>query len=92
MPLQRLEPCAVKVASTVLRGLGASNRVRLPNWETAVVCEDTRKHYAEPRFEATGLIGIRLHVMVFCLRADVIRVISLRKANPREVKSYVAKN
>ena len=61
-------------------------------WETAVVCEDTRKHYAEPRFEATGLIGIRLHVMVFCLRADVIRVISLRKANPREVKSYVAKN
>jgi len=27
MPLQRLEPCAVKVASTVLRGLGAGNCV-----------------------------------------------------------------
>ena len=50
-------------------------------WETAVVREDARKRYAEPRFEATGLIGTRLHVMVFCLRAYVIRVISLRKAN-----------
>jgi hypothetical protein len=26
----RLEPCAVKVARTVLRGLGAGNRVWLP--------------------------------------------------------------
>lgn len=57
-------------------------------WETAVVHEDTRKRYDEPRFEAKGYIGDRLHVMVFCLRADAVRVISLRKANPREVKSY----
>ena len=57
-------------------------------WETAVVREDTRKQYAEPRFEAKGYIGDRLHVMVFCLRAETVRVISLRKANPREVKSY----
>ncbi len=57
-------------------------------WETAVVHEDARKQYAEPRFEAKGYIGDRLHVMVFCLRAEAVRVISLRKANPREVKSY----
>lgn len=57
-------------------------------WETAVVHEDARKRYAEPRFQATGYIGDRLHVMVFCFRADAVRVISLRKANPREVKSY----
>ena len=61
-------------------------------WETAVVHEDTRKQYSEPRFEATGLIGSRLHVMVFCRRADTVRVISLRKANSREVKNYVAEN
>ena len=30
MPLQRLEPCALKDACTVLRGLGAGNRVWLP--------------------------------------------------------------
>lgn len=58
-------------------------------WETALIREDTRKPYAEQRFEATGLIGDRLHVMVFCMRKDAIRVISLRKANSREVKRYV---
>ncbi|MDP1653228.1 MAG: BrnT family toxin [Rhodocyclaceae bacterium] len=57
-------------------------------WETAVVHEDTRKQYAERRFEVKGYIGDRLHVMVCCFRADAVRVISLRKANSREVKSY----
>jgi len=57
-------------------------------WEAAVVREDARKPYAEPRFKATGYIGDRLHVMVFCLRAETVRVISLRKANSREAKDY----
>lgn len=57
-------------------------------WETAVVREDARRQYAEPRFQATGYIGSRLHVMVFCIRADAVRVIGLRKANKREEKSY----
>ena len=57
-------------------------------WESAVVRQDSREQYAEPRFEAKGYIGDRLHVIVFCLRADAVHVISLRKANPREVKSY----
>ena len=57
-------------------------------WETAVVLQDTRKQYAEPRFEATGYIGERLHVMIFCHRSDAVRVISLRKANKREEKRY----
>lgn len=47
-----------------------------------------RQQYAEQRFEAIGYIGLRLHVMVYCLRGDAIRVISLRKANAREVKRY----
>ena len=34
-------------------------------WETAAIREDTRKAYAEQRFEATGLIGERLFVMVY---------------------------
>lgn len=57
-------------------------------WESAVVREDTREQYAEPRFEATGYIGDRLHMMVYCLRGDVVRIISLRKANKREEKRY----
>ncbi len=61
-------------------------------WETAVIREDTRKQYAEQRFEATGFIGGRLHVIVYCLRGDAYRIISLRKANAREVKRYVSEN
>lgn len=57
-------------------------------WETAVVREDTRKQYAEQRFEVTGYIGDRLYVMIYCRRTDAVRVISLRKANKREEKRY----
>ena len=57
-------------------------------WDAAVVQEDTRKQYAEPRFQAIGYIDERLHVIVFCLRADSVRVISLRKANKREENRY----
>lgn len=61
-------------------------------WETAVVHEDVRKQYSERRLKAIGLIGDRLHVMIYCMRKDALRVISLRKANLREVKRYVAEN
>jgi uncharacterized DUF497 family protein len=57
-------------------------------WETALVKVDDRRQYEETRFEATGYIGNRLHVMVFCLREAAVRIISLRKANSREVKRY----
>lgn len=42
----------------------------------------------EDRFQAHGLIDGRLHVLVFTMRSDVLRAISLRKAHPREVKRY----
>ena len=35
LPLEMLEPCAAKVACTVLRGLGAGNSPRLPDDKTA---------------------------------------------------------
>lgn len=60
-------------------------------WETAQVRVDDRRRYVETRFVAEGLIGQRLHVMVFCLREASVRIVSLRKANQREVKRY-AKN
>jgi hypothetical protein len=39
---------------------------------------------------ALALIGDRLHMMVFTPRANKAHVISLRKANKREVKRYEA--
>ena len=57
-------------------------------WENALIRVDDRKQYEETRFEAIGYIDERLHVMLFCLRETAVRIISLRKANSREVKRY----
>ena len=59
-------------------------------WDGALIVEDLRKGYGERRFQALGLIGDRLHMMVFTPRANKAHVISLRKANKREVKRYEA--
>jgi uncharacterized DUF497 family protein len=59
-------------------------------WDTAIVVEDLRKEYGEQRFQALGFIAGRLHAMVFTPRAGKIHVISLRRANRREVRRYEA--
>jgi len=55
---------------------------------TAAIDPDRRYAYGEDRFQALGLIDGRLHLLVFTMRGEVLRAISLRKANPREVKRY----
>lgn len=55
---------------------------------SALIVEDTRECYPEQRFQALGFIGERLHMLVFTPRDPSIHVISLRKANLREVKHY----
>jgi uncharacterized protein len=53
-----------------------------------VIRHDARRDYGEPRLVAYGLIGGRMHVCVYTLRSDAYRIISLRKANRREVDAY----
>ena len=57
-------------------------------WESALIQEDKRREYKERRFQALGFIGERLFMLVFTPRVPKLHVISLRKANPREVKRY----
>ena len=57
-------------------------------WETALIKQDQRRSYLETRFQAIGYISDRLCVLVFCERSEALRVISLRKANFREIKGY----
>lgn len=59
-------------------------------WETALEKIDTRSTYGEVRCTAIGFIGERLHVMAYTRRGAVVRIISLRKANGREIRHYVA--
>ena len=58
------------------------------DWASAQVWPDARRVYGEVRCVALALRGSRLHAVVFVDRDTVRRVISLRKANQREVKRY----
>jgi hypothetical protein len=59
-------------------------------WDSALIVADTRRDYGEDRFQAFGLIAERLHVFVFTPRSGKTHIISLRKANKREVERYEA--
>ena len=73
------------------RGLPFTLVARM-EWSGAIIEEDIRKDYGERRFRALGFIENRLHAIVFTPRVGKVHVISLRKANPREVKYYAKKN
>ena len=49
---------------------------------------DTRFDYGEDRVLAYGYVRKRLHVCVYTLRGDRYHIISVRKANDREVQKY----
>ncbi len=59
-------------------------------WDTALEREDDRFDYDEVRFVALGLIGDRLHVLVFTEGShdDAVRAISLRPAEKHEARFY----
>jgi uncharacterized DUF497 family protein len=63
-------------------------------WDTLVFKPDTRRDYGEPRQIGYAIEGERLYCLVFVDRpvdAPIERrVISLRKANSREVMRYEA--
>jgi len=53
-----------------------------------VVEIDDRVDYGEERYRLMGRIQGRLFVVVYTPRNGVIRIISARKANQREIKRY----
>ena len=57
----------------------------------AFVITDDRKDYNEYRYILLGLMHERIVVIAFTVRGNVIRIISMRKANKREQKSYMQK-
>jgi uncharacterized DUF497 family protein len=58
------------------------------DFETAIAIEDTRKDYGERRLRVLGTIDGKLHAAVITPRGEMIRVISLRRANKREERTY----
>ena len=51
---------------------------------------DDRRDYGEVRVKAVGLLGGMCFVCVYTDRGDVRRIISLRRANRKEVDGYRA--
>ncbi|MBF0135839.1 MAG: BrnT family toxin [Magnetococcales bacterium] len=64
------------------------DRVADFRWQDALIVEDVRCVYPERRFVAVGYLDKRLHVLCFTPVESGIRVISFRKANPREARKY----
>lgn len=62
--------------------------VREFEFDSAIYAEDARHDYGEVRIQALGLLRGRVHVLIFMETPAGIRVISLRKANKREIKRY----
>ena len=58
------------------------------DFDNAMIEVDQRRNYGEKRLVATGRIGSRTHVLVYVKRNGTTRVISLRKANKREIARY----
>ena len=60
------------------------------DWDRVLAKPDRRSDYGEPRQIGYGPIGHRLYCVVFVDRGDTRRIISLRKANNREIDRYEA--
>ncbi len=57
-------------------------------WEFMLAIEDTREDYGEVRMIGFAPIGQTVYSVVFSEDNDCYRIISLRKALPREVRAY----
>ncbi len=53
-----------------------------------IVRADTRHSYGEERYQLMGKVEQRLFVVVYTPRLEAMRIISVRKANQREVRHY----
>lgn len=62
------------------------------DWNTALKWIDRRKDYGEERFVALALKHRRLYCVVYVQINATMRIISLRKANIREIVKYEEEN
>jgi hypothetical protein len=68
-------------------GVSLSDAERF-DFDTALTGIDDRFDYGEIREFAIGWLGSRLFYLVYTMRGDAVRVISLRPANQRESERY----
>jgi uncharacterized DUF497 family protein len=60
-------------------------------WTNKMVWLDVRHNYNEDRMHGLVPLEGRVYAVVYVMRAESTRMISLRKANNREIKQYEKK-
>jgi uncharacterized DUF497 family protein len=75
------------IANINKHGISLANTADV-EWDTLHAVLDLRYSYSEDRMVGIAYIGMRLYVLVYVGRDEVRRIISLRKANRREVNRY----
>ncbi len=80
---------AKNVANLAKHGVPLVLAVEL-EWDELIAVPDTRRNYGEKRMVGYAPIGPRVYCVVFTDRGQKRRVISLRKANDREVRRYAS--
>ena len=73
------EQCLFRASRLRLR----LRRARLPR-----SAPDRRRDYGEDRYRLLGTVDGRAYVVVYTTRGSAIRIISARKANPKEVADH----
>jgi uncharacterized DUF497 family protein len=83
-------PPAKRDATLADRGLDMARAADIFGGATLTV-EDDREDYGETRLITIGFMDGRMVVMVWTQRGAARRIISLRKANEREQKTYAGR-
>ncbi len=58
------------------------------DWDDPVIVDRSRHEDGEKRYAAIGMLNGKLHTVVFTHRSSDIRIISLRRSNTKEEKTY----
>jgi len=69
----------------------AKHRISLARWvdlKISATVPDSRFDYGEQRYRAYGLLDGLPHCLVFTMRNDAYRPISLRRAHAKELMRY----
>ena len=80
---------AKSAANHVKHGVSLAAAAEL-EWETLLAEREVRNDYSETRMIGYVFGGTRLFCVVYVERGDFRRIISLRKANNREVERYAS--
>ncbi|MDE0712029.1 MAG: BrnT family toxin [Rhodospirillales bacterium] len=79
---------AKKNACFERRGFDFAHAVNAFHDPHPIVVQDRRRDYGEVCYRLLGRVDGRAHVIVYTMRGPAVRIISARKAIPKEVADY----